>query len=263
VNLFTIYQLAPWQWGLLVVCATGIGISKTGITGVISIVVAGIAFVFQARESTGIVLPMICFADMLAVIWYKRNAAWQYIAILLPWAVCGFGIALIFDNFVSMNGTNDALFKIMIGVCILTGLIIMIWNDYFHAGDSALPSSRWFGALFGILGGFTTMIGNTAGPILSIYLLSRRLPKTNFVGTAAWFFLIINLMKLPLQYFIWRNIRIEGLLLNLALSPFIVLGAALGIIIVKKISELHYRVWVYLMTIISIGLLFWQVYSRK
>jgi uncharacterized membrane protein YfcA len=162
-----------------------------------------------------------------------------------------------------MDGSSDAVFKIMIGACILVGLFVMIWNDYYRGKNAALPSSRWFGALFGILGGFTTMIGNTAGPILSIYLLSMRLPRTSFVGTAVWFFFIINFLKLPLQHFIWRNIRLEGLLLNLTLSPFIVVGVILGIVIVKKISEANYRIWVYIMTIISIGLLFWQVYSQK
>jgi uncharacterized membrane protein YfcA len=182
------YQITPLQWGFLIFCAIGIGVSKTGIAGVISIVISVLALVFQARESTGIVLPMICFADILAVIWHRRNASWKHLAILVPWAVCGFCIALIFDNFISTDESNDALFKIMIGVCILIGLIVMILNDYYHAKNAVLPSSWWFGALFGIVGGFTTMIGNTAGPILSIYLLSMRLPRTSFVGTAVWFF---------------------------------------------------------------------------
>ncbi|MDR1625045.1 MAG: sulfite exporter TauE/SafE family protein [Spirochaetia bacterium] len=263
MNFFANSQLTPWQWGLLIFCAIGIGVSKTGIAGVGSIVISVVALVFQARESTGIVLPMICFADILAIIWYRRNVAWKYIGVLLPWALCGFCIALIFDNFISTNSSYDAIFQIMLGVCILICLIVMIWNDYYHAKNAFVPSSRWFGVLFGILGGFTTMIGNTAGPILSIYLLAMRLPKISFVGTAVWFFFIINFLKLPLQYFIWRNIKLEGLLLNLTLSPFIVLGAALGIVIVKKISEHRYRIWVYIMTIVSIGLLFWQVYSQN
>ena len=253
------YQLSLWQWGILAFCAIGVGISKTGITGVASIVVAAIVFVFPARESTGIILPMLCFSDVLAVIWYKRNAAWKYIAILLPWAVVGFGIALIFDRFVSISASVDAIFKVTIGLCILAGLVVMMWQDA-QTKKAFSPPSKKLGVLFGILGGFTAMIGNTAGPIMSIYLLSTRLPKKDFLGTAAWFFLIINYLKLPLQFFIWKNIKPEGLVLNLAMVPFIILGMAAGILMVKKISERHYRIAVYVMTVVSIGLLFWQVF---
>ena len=100
------------------------------------------------------------------------------------------------------------------------------------------------------------MIGNAAGPIMSVFLLSVRLPKKSFVGTAAWFFMIINFLKLPLQYFVWHNISRESLLFDIAVLPAIAVGAWLGIVFVKKISEKNYRVVVYILTFVSTMMLF-------
>jgi uncharacterized membrane protein YfcA len=193
---------------------------------------------------------MLCFADLVAVIYYRRAAEWKYIIRLLPWALAGFGVALLVDHFVPARG-----FKILIGICIFAGLGVMFWNDR-RGKDESAPSGWWFSAGFGVMGGFSTKIGNAAGPIMSVFLLSVRLPKTSFVGTAAWFFMIVNYLKIPLQHFAWHNIRLEGLLFNITMIPIILAGAALGILIVKKVSEAHYRVLVYVMTIVSAALLF-------
>jgi uncharacterized membrane protein YfcA len=253
MNIFSFahYQLVPWQWGALIFCGLVVGMSKTGISGLTTVMVPVIALIFGAKESTGIVLPMLCFADLMAVIYYRRSAEWKYIFRLLPWALTGFGIALGIDRFIS----SDKGFKIAIGACILVSLAAMFWNDR-RGGDTPAPSARWFAAAFGILGGFSTMIGNAAGPIMSVFFLSVRLPKKSFVGTAAWFFLIINYLKIPLQYFAWHNISKESLFLDLGMAPFIILGAGLGVLLVRKVSEAHYRGLVYVMTLVSSALLF-------
>jgi uncharacterized membrane protein YfcA len=131
----------------------------------------------------------------------------------------------------------------------------MFWNDR-RGKDAPAPGQWWFSAVFGVLGGFSTMIGNAAGPIMSVFLLSVRLPKASFVGTAAWFFMIVNYLKIPLQHFVWRNITAEGLLFDITMIPFILAGAVLGILVVKRVSEPLYRTIVYVMTVISAALLF-------
>jgi uncharacterized membrane protein YfcA len=209
IQMFFPYHFTAWQTVAVIFSGLCIGISKTGLNGVTTIMVPILALIFGAKESTGVVLPMLCFADLLAVIYYRRNAEWKYILRLLPWALAGFALALVVDRFVPPKG-----FKILIGASIFAGLGVMFWNDR-RGRDAAVPSAWWFAAVFGILGGFSTMIGNAAGPIMSVFLLSVRLPKTSFVGTAAWFFLIINYLKLPLQYFAWHNISAGTLLLDL------------------------------------------------
>jgi uncharacterized membrane protein YfcA len=258
ISALTGFSLSPWQTGAVVFAALCIGLSKTGMAGITTVIIPVMALIFGAKESTGVILPMLCFGDILAVIWYRRNADWKHIGRLLPWAVAGFALALAVDRFVP-----GRLFKVLIAICILGGLAVMVWNDlrsveFSRSENSQLSAKRtaWFAAVFGVMGGFSTMIGNAAGPVMSVFLLSMRLPKESFVGTGAWFYLLVNLLKLPIQHFVWRNITAGGLVLDAMMIPVIVAGAVLGVLLVKKISEKHFRALIYALTILSAALLF-------
>jgi uncharacterized membrane protein YfcA len=244
------YHLFPWQWAAWIALGLCIGFSKAGFTGITTVIVPVIALIFGARESTGLTLPLLCFADVLAAIYYNRHTGWKYILKLLPWTLAGFGLALLVDRMVPVQA-----FKYLMGGSILAGLAVMVWNDL-RGKDKEPPSSWWFSALFGIAGGFSTTIGNIAGPIMSVFLLSMRLPKNSFVGTSAWFFLIVNYLKLPIQIFIWKNITREVLIFDLTLVPAVLLGGIGGIFLVKKISEPVYRRIIEVLTLISTVFLF-------
>lgn len=119
-----------------------------------------------------------------------------------------------------------------------------------------MASYSWVGALFGAVGGFTTMIGNAAGPVMAVYLLSTRIPKNSFIGTTAWFFLVINLFKFPFHIWVWETITWQSFLLNLTGLPAIALGIFIGIRVVKLIPEQAFRYFVIVMTaIVSLRLL--------
>jgi uncharacterized membrane protein YfcA len=250
LNMLIPYELLPWQIGAVIFSGLCIGMSKTGINGINSVMIPIMALIFGAKESTGVLLPLLCFADLLGAAYYRRSAVWKYIFRLLPWTLAGFGVALLVDRVVPAKG-----FKILVGICIFSSLAVMFWNDR-RGKDTVIPSSWWFSATFGILGGFSTMIGNAAGPIMSVFLLSMRLPKINFVGTAAWFFLIINYLKIPLQILVWHNISLQSLRFDLLITPFILLGALLGVLLVKKVSEKVFRKLLMTLTLISTILLF-------
>jgi uncharacterized membrane protein YfcA len=251
---FIPYTFESWQWAALIFSCVCFGISKTGLNGISIVAVPLFALVFGAKESTGVILPLICFADLFAVFYYRRHAQWKYVWQLVPWALAGFALALVVDNFISSNRG----FKVLIGICVAAGLVVMFWNERRNRGGkgSEPPSGLWFSAIFGILGGFSTMIGNAAGPIMSVFLLSVRLPKESFVGTAAWFFLIVNYLKIPLQTLLWHNISLETLQFDLFMIPFIFLGIWLGILFVKKVTNNQYRIAVYALTLVSAVLLF-------
>lgn len=100
------------------------------------------------------------------------------------------------------------------------------------------------------------MIGNAAGPVMAVYLLSVRLPKYSFVGTSAWFFLVVNYLKLPLQLFVWENITLQTLILNLFTIPIIIIGAVIGIWFVKKVPQETYTRFIIIITILSTLMLF-------
>lgn len=110
----------------------------------------------------------------------------------------------------------------------------------------------WYSALFGLLGGFTTMIGNAAGPVMSVYLLSMRKEKMECIGINAWFFLVVNLLKVPFQIFAWDNITWSSFSLNLMMLPVIGIGALLGIRLVKLFPEKAFRIFIQIVTILSV-----------
>jgi uncharacterized membrane protein YfcA len=275
ISFITSLNYSALQWVLVIVSCICFGISKTGLNGISMAAVPLFALVFGAKASTGVILPLLCFADLIAVAYYRRHAEWKYVLRLLPWALAGFGLALLADSFIS----SDKGFKLLMGVCILASLAVMFWNDHrakkdkkadadspqklglanssslVESAESKTTSSQWYSALFGILGGFSTMIGNTAGPIMSIFLLSMHLPKESFVGTAAWFFLIVNYLKIPLQVFLWHNISLDSLKFDLVMIPCILIGIWLGILFVKKVSDAQYRIAVYVLTLASALLL--------
>lgn len=208
------------------------------------------AAVFGGKASTGIVLPMLCIADLFAVFYYHRHADWKHIGKLLPWTAVGLLAALLLGTSIS-----DHQFKMLIGYTVLISLAVMVWQDFFRKSDE-MPTATWFSAIFGFGAGFSTMIGNAAGPLMAIYLLSARLPKNIFIGTGAWFFLIVNYMKVPLQVVFWKNITFHSLTLNLVMIPSIAAGAFLGFKLVKIIPEKAYRIFILVSTALSALFLF-------
>ena len=249
-STFVPYDLLPWQWAVWIVMGLFIGLSKTGFLAITSVTIPLIALIFGAKESTGLILPLLCFADIMAVLYYHRHADWKCILKLLPWSLAGFAVALLVERLVPVQA-----FKYLIGGSIFAGLIVMIWTDR-RSKDKPPPSYWWFSALFGIVGGFASMVGNVAGPIMAVFLLSMRLPKNSFVGTSAWFFIIINYLKLPIMIFFWKNITVKTLLFDLTLVPVIIFGAVLGIFLIKKTPESVYRKTIMILTFISTLFLF-------
>ena len=223
------------EWMLFFFCAVLIGVSKTGVQNVGTFTIPIFALLFGAKDSTGIVLPLLCIADTIAVVYYRKKFHFPYIVKLLPWAIAGLLVALAVGHWVPESG-----FKIMMGCCILLGVAVMFWMASAGKIDE-ITASAWFAPVFGFTVGFSTMIGNAAGPILTVYLLSMRLPKYAFVATGAWFIMILNFLKIPLQLFVWDNITMAGFLLDLMAIPFIVLGGIIGIQIVNILPEKQFK----------------------
>jgi len=229
-----------------------IGMAKTGLSGMTLFFIPLMALSFGGRASTGIILPMLCIGDIFAVVWYRHHGESKYILKLLPSTLCGMGIGVAVGH-----GLSDRAFGIMLGSIILALLALMTWQDI-SKKTSQYPSALWFSILAGLLAGFTTMIGNAAGTVMSAYLFSMRLPKNSFIGTAAWFFLIIDFLKIPLQIFFWKNISLPTMTFDLAMIPAIAIGAFIGICITGKIPERAYRIFVIVMTAGASAMLLFQ-----
>ncbi len=249
MELLSSLHLSTFEWLIILVCGMLIGMSKVGVPGVSMIVVPALAFIFGAKQSTGVLLPILMMADIFGVAYYRRHANWNHLIKVLPWAIVGLLVALWIGKIV-----NDEQFKNLIAILVFLSIGLMLWQDK-RKGTNFFPDKWWFAASMGILGGFATMIGNVAGPVFAIYLLAMHLPKNSFIGTGAWFFMIINLSKFPLQLFVWKNISIDSLTIDLVTLPAIALGAFVGFKMVKIIPEKTYRGFVIVITAISAFLL--------
>jgi hypothetical protein len=243
VELFS-YALTYQQLGLLFLCAFFIGMAKTGVHGVAMFAVPILALIFGGKASSGLMLPMLIMADLFAVRYYHRHANWGFLIKLFPSAAVGVAIATVVGNSI-----DDETFRQIMGIIIFASLGVMIWLE--TVSKDKIPDYLWFAILIGTLGGITTMIGNLAGSIMAVYLLSMRLPKNEYIGTAAWFFLSINVFKLPFHIISWETISLDSFYLNLLGLPFIALGAYVGIQIVKRIPEMQYRWFVLAMTAVA------------
>ena len=215
-------------------CALLLGIGKSGIKGLAVIIVTGLALVFGARESTGILMPLLICGDILAVIYYKRHVKWIYLQKLLPWMVVGVLVGVVIGK-----DLPEDLFKSGMAVIILISVIMMYYWE--RNKERKVPTHWSFATLMGMMAGFTTMVGNLAGAFSNIYFLAIKLPKNEFIGTAAWLFFIINLFKVPFHIWSWGTINWESFQISLSLIPAVLIGFGFGVFLVKKINNDKYR----------------------
>jgi len=208
------------------------GLSKTGIAGLGILPVALFANVLPARESTGALLPLLLCADVFGVMFFRKHASWPHLGRLFGWVMAGIVIGCF-----ALDRLNNARVQRMIGVILLAMLALHWWRGR-QQGDltARLPHSTWFTALMGILAGFATMVANAAGPVMVLYLLAINLPKLVFLGTAAWFFLLVNAFKVPFSVKLGL-ITHESLLMDAILVLPMIPGALLGPRILQHINQ--------------------------
>lgn len=242
---------STFNWVLIFISAFVIGLSKSGIKGIDMLNVTIMTLVFGGKASTGIVLPLLCFADIIAVKYYHRHADWKQFWKLLPWMAAGILIGVVVGK-----DLNEIVFrKLMAGIILLTVVIVLFLEI---RKTVFVPHNIAFVGSMGLISGFTTMIGNLAGAFSNLYFLALRMPKNDFIGTAAWLFLVINLFKLPFQIFWWNNITMATLKIDLLLLPAMLIGFFLGISIVSRIRDESYRKVVIVLTLLGALLIFFR-----
>jgi uncharacterized membrane protein YfcA len=219
----------PWEWALVLFAALVVGISKAGIGGLGMLAVVIFAQLMPAKQATGMVLPLLCFGDIVAAAVYWRHARWPHIFRLFPWTAAGVVL-----GYFALDLVNERQARLLIGGIILS-LVGMHFLRRRMSGHEAEHGS-WFAPTIGVLAGFTTLVANAAGPLMAVYMLAMRLPKMDFVGTGAVFFLILNLFKVPFMVHLGL-INSASFSLNLLLAPLVLAGAWFGRKLVMKIDQ--------------------------
>lgn len=224
-------ELGHLQWGLAIVAAICAGLSKAGFAGMGLVAVIVFADIFGARDSTGVVLPLLIAADIGAVSIYRQHARWDYIRRTWPAAAVGVVIGALL-----LSRLNNASFRPILGAIILALTIAQLIRMFRPQSPSALAPSRPLALSLGLLAGVTTMMANAAGPLVALYFVAVGLPKFEVVGTLAWFFFLINLFKMPFSAGI-GVVHPETLLLDAILVPAVLVGLFAGRWLIHRIPQ--------------------------
>jgi uncharacterized membrane protein YfcA len=273
VSALTALDLSPLDVSLLAAAACLVGLSKTALPGAGTLAVAVFAAVLPARESTGALLVLLIVGDLFAVRMYHAHADFPTLRRMVPTVLVGVGAGA---AFLALAG--DTTVRRVIAVILLVLVAVTLVRRRAaarRAPAAAAPGSREAAAgaltpaagagsrrrietgVYGTLAGFTTMVANAGGPVMSMYLLAARFPVQQFLGTAAWFFLAVNLAKTPFSVALGL-ISLRSLTLDLLLAPAVVVGALVGRRVARRIDQAVFERLVLTLTVVSAGYLLLQ-----
>jgi len=238
-------HLAPWQWLLGIFSAFMIGVAKTGAPGVGTMIAPLMVLtVGDARFAAAWTLPVLSTADVFAVAYWRRHAEARQLFALIPWVLAGIvggALALSLD---------EQIIRRIIGVIIVGMLLVYLWRRF-----SPTPQVAGNPAFYGICTGFASTLANAAGPVMNLYLLTRKLPKEKFVATGAWFFFVVNLLKAPV--YAWHHLYSRAsLTFDLLMVPAVLAGAITGRWLIRHMRQDAFEVLVIALTAISCLFLF-------
>jgi uncharacterized protein len=238
-------NLAPWQWLLGTFCAFMIGVAKTGAPGVGTMVAPlMVLMVGDARMAAAWTLPVLSTADVFAVLYWRRHAEVRQLFSLIPWVLAGIaGGALALS-------LNELVIRRIIGVIIVGMVALYLWRRF-----STSPQVAGKPSFYGICTGFASTVANAAGPVMSLYLLSKKLPKEKFVATGAWFFFAMNLIKAPVYG--WYHLYSRAsLMFAVLMVPAVLVGAMAGQWLVRNVTQKVFELAVIALTAVSCLFLF-------
>lgn len=269
------------SWILVTLGALVVGFSKTALPGAGTIAVGLFALAMPAKESTAALLLLLIVGDLTALWVYRREPDLKMLVRLIPSVMGGVVIGTIF--FATVGGE---VVRGTIGIILLALVAVTVWRRRRAEGAKAAVATSgesgsegpdaqaqpgrgvtvgpaetsgrriWVSrAIYGLLGGFTTMVANAGGPVMTMYFYAMRLPVLTFLGTAAWFFAIVNILKLPFSASLGLFSR-DTFVMDAMLIPVVLLGALVGVKVAKRFSQGVFEKAVLVLTVVSaLGLL--------
>jgi len=238
-------HLALWKWLLGGFSAFTLGAAKTGVPGGGTLVIPLMVLVVgNARFAAAWTAPLLSTGDVFAVIYWRRHADARKLLSLIPWVLIGgAGGAL------ALNLDEHVLRRI---VAVIVGGMLVLFILQRRGWFSTLSRGAYF---YGIAAGFATVVANAAGPIMNMYLLTRRLSKEQFVATGAWFFFTVNLAKVPV--YIWFGLfSWESLVFDAMMAPIVIVGGLAGLWLIRRVPQRVFEWLVVVLTAVSLYFLF-------
>ena len=249
----TLADLGPVEWALLALGAMLVGFAKTAVGGAGALAVACFALAVPARESTGALLPLLCIGDVIAVRVYHRHANWRILVRLLPGVIPGLLLGSWFLSIADDEAARKIIGAVLLVMC---GLQVYLrrYREAWEKTDEVRRHHLGWTFAIGVVAGFATMAANAAGPVTTLYLLAAGLPMLEFLGTAAWFYLVVNALKLPfsagLDLLTWSAVATDVLLV-----PALLVGACAGMLVVRRVNQSSFEQIALWLTALAAGAL--------
>ncbi len=235
-------------WTTIAIALAGafcLGIAKTGFPGLAIVNVLIVAELFGAKNSVGIILPLLIFCDLIVYPLFRKYASWRQVWPLIPVIMIGVVIGyLLLDN------VEEITSRRLIGVIVLLMLVLQLFREYKKDFLEHLPASKTFFVTTGLTMGISTMLANAAGSVYSIYALVKKMSKEDFLGIGARIFLLVNVLKVPFLTDL-NLINVDSLLLNVLLLPGIVAGIYLGKTLIRIVPQRAFEILLYVFSLIA------------
>ncbi len=222
-----------------------IGIAKTGAPGVGTLVSPLMVMaVGDARLATAWALPVLMTADVFAVLYWRRHAQTRQLFSMIPWVLVG-----VVGGAFALRLPEIAIRRIIGGIVVTMMLI--------YLSRRLRPSTDVHGSpsFYGVATGFSSTVANAAGPVMNLYLLSRKLPKEIFVATGAWFFFVLNIVKSPVYAYLHLYSQ-QSFIFDALMVPAVLVGARTGRWLIYHMPQRVFEFLVIAMTAVSCLFLF-------
>ncbi|MGE9293476.1 MAG: sulfite exporter TauE/SafE family protein [Puniceicoccales bacterium] len=245
-----ISDLTANQWMLGIAGALFMGMGKGGLPGLGNVAIWFYATAFGAKPSVGILLPVLICGDMVATIAYRRHADFKLVFRLMPWSMVGVVIGTLLFGWIPAEVFAQVIGGLLLFMTALHFFRQWLMRKKEEGHDDPVPHKMWFFGSVGALGGVATMLANAAGPIASFYFMAIKLPKLAFIGTTAWYFMLINVFKLPFQAGV-NNLNLSSLKISLCFGVFAVAGGFIAPHVVKYIPQKAYNTVIWTLIIVA------------
>jgi uncharacterized membrane protein YfcA len=230
---------------LALIAALCIGLSKAGLAGTATLNVVLMAKAFGAKESVGVVLPLLIVADFMGFMINRKGGSWRPVWLMAVPAMIGVAVGAWLFDIIDKDAARTVIGWLIIGL-----LAFKVVLDTWHSTFVKLTEHRVFAWTMGCMAGLVTMLANAAGPVMTVYLLSQRLEKKEWLGVFSRFFLFINLFKVPFS----QNLGIintPSLMTNLILLPAVIAGILIGWQVLKRIPQKPFEWLLFGLTLVA------------
>lgn len=218
------------EFAVLCLVALLIGVSKAGFGGGTGILVGPLlTLFFPAKDSIGMMLPMLFACDVISLFPYWRKWDTRNVLMLLPGAFVG----VVLGSF-ALNHMDDYWLTKTIGGLAVGFALLQVYRDWIVKTATALTPRWWLAIPIGFGTGFVSTLSHVGGILTTMYLIPQKMDAERFVGTTTALYFLVNLIKIP-PYIYLDVLKPEGFIRDLPLFPIVLIGTLLGVWLNRRV----------------------------